>query len=68
MIHSDSFTVSYSWYSIHLICQICEARDWGSGTVYSFECSEGEMEQLAVLISRAEGHWNQIHANKEDED
>lgn len=68
MIHSDSFTIGNAWYSIDLRCNICEAREWGTGTIYSYMVDDGERETLSFLVSKAEAHWNQIHASKEEED
>lgn len=65
MIRSDKFSIYYQWYGIRLRCDVCHARDWGSGDV--FDWSSEEDMNLAALVSHSQAHWARIHAVSEEQ-
>ncbi len=59
MIMSDKFSIHTGNNIVFLRCDICDARDMFSGDVFAWDADEDI--NLSALISRAQGHWAQIH-------
>lgn len=63
MIFSDKFSLYWAAQVMVLRCDVCNARDWGHGNVFVWDAFEDM--NLAGLISRAQGHWAQVHTPEE---
>lgn len=64
MIHCDKFLIEAGFHgSVELVCTICRDRNWGQRFIYYW--AQDEEANVATIVSRAEGHWNQTHL-KED--